>query len=347
MRRLGGDGVIERRAAAVTAEACYVKQTMRTPGWLAVALAVHAAALAAIVLAPVRPMSGRSSASSDVPSVASLETASVDVSFEGAAGATAEAAREPSSGQPPQPSREASSALTPSRAATTGAASATPGASSSEPMAMSNSPQTREPAPSGPGEPSPGGVVALPLTPGELGISGAGGRNPFLPRAEEKEPTSGPNTPAARAMRGTGLAHDRELGLGPEGPAIAALSEATTASIAPLQGRATFIVRTGGDGLVSAVDLLDSEGGPGWLDAGRIAFEKLRGKKMNVPRGASGMHMHIEVLSQMKLPNGQNSPVGSRLGDNGMPEMIIPDVSNIGSKPRRVIHARVVGTDVF
>jgi hypothetical protein len=187
------------------------------------------------------------------------------------------------------------------------------------------------------------GVVPVPPTAGELGI---GGRNPFLPRAEEKVP-SGADHPAARAMRGTGLAHDRELGLGPEGPAIAALEGATTSSIAPLRGRAIFLVRTGGDGLVSAIDLIDSEGGTGWMDAGRIALERLRGKKLAIPRGASAMNMRIEVRSEMKLPNGERAPVTVRRGEADMPELTIPDISNLGAKPRRVIHARAVGTDVL
>jgi hypothetical protein len=187
-------------------------------------------------------------------------------------------------------------------------------------------------------------VIPIPFSAAELGV---GGRNPFLPRAEEQPPSRGPDHPAARARRGTGLAHDRELGLGPEGPAIAALSDATMSSVAPLRGRALFIVRTDGDGLVSAIDLIDSAGGTGWMDAGRIAFEKLRGKKLAIPRGASAMNMHIEVRSEMKLPNGENAAIGARLGEKNMPEMTIPDVSNIGAKPRRVVHARAVGTDLL
>jgi hypothetical protein len=182
------------------------------------------------------------------------------------------------------------------------------------------------------------GVVAVPLTAEQLGI---GGRNFFLPRAAEKEP-AGP-----RIMRGTGLERDRDIGLGPEGPAITALSDATTTSIAPLKGRALFVVRAGGDGLVWAVELLDSEGGSGWRDAGRIALEKLRGKKMRMPVGASALNMRIEVRSEMKLPNGESAPIGGRLGENSMPELTIPDVSNLGAKPRRVVHARGVGTEIL
>jgi hypothetical protein len=195
--------------------------------------------------------------------------------------------------------------------------------------------------------PSSGGVVPIPIPSAQLGLGGIGASNPFLPRTEEKVPTSGPDAPAARAMRGTGLARDRELGLGPEGPVVKALSEATTASIAPLRGRAVFIVRSGGDGMVIGVDVVDAEGGTGWADAGKIALAALRGKKLVVPRGANGLSMRIEVSSDMKLPNGQSAPFGVRQGDNKMGELTIPDVSNLGSKPRRVVHSHVVSTELL
>ena len=57
--------------------------------------------------------------------------------------------------------------------------------------------------------------------------------------------------------------------------------------------------------------------------------------------------MRIEVRSEMKLANGQNAPFAGRLGENEMPEMTIPDVSNIGTKPRRVVHSRVVSTELL
>jgi hypothetical protein len=313
----------------------------RTPAWIAIATLVHAAALAALVWMPIRPPQPRA------PSEPQAET-EITVTLEseppaplpGASRAreradeppatTAEARRPSSRAATPAPGPEATSGVV----------------ASVEPSAAASA--SERPASGPPGSaPSGGAASPIPFTAAELGIGGTNGRNPFLPRAEEKPPADGADHPAARAMRGTGLAHDRELGLGPEGPAIAALGDATSRSIAPLRGRARFVVRTGGDGLVLGIDLLDSDGGPGWSDAGRIALESLRGKKMKLPRGATGMNMHIEIRSEMKLPNGENAPVGARLGDNKMPEFTIPDVSNIGQKPRRVVHARAVGTEVL
>ena len=301
--------------------------------WVAVATAAHAAGLLGLVLLPMRHAA--------VAAAPTLEIAELAISVEDEAPSSAALA---GMGVAVAEATPNESRLTPSppTALARGASGAT-GAASGEPMTAAVGSEIPPSGPPGPA--SSGGVSAIPFTARELGIGP--GNNPFLPKAEEKVPTTGPDTPIARSLRGTGLAHDRELGLGPEGPAITALQGATTASIAPLRGRAHFIVRTGGDGLVLGIDLVDSEGGTGWGDAGRLALEALRGKKFKVPSGARGMNMHVEVKSEMKLPNGQNAPVGGRLGANDMPELTMPDVSNIGASPRRVIHARAVGTDVL
>ena len=289
---------------------------------------LHALVLAALMVAPLRRTGERKEV--EAPAGA----AEITISVEEAVGATRERAR------------DAVEANAGARANTSASASANANANENPRGEIA---ELGVAAPAGseraPGTASSGSGIAIPIpySAAELGI---GGPNPFLPRREEKAPT-GPDHPAARAMRGTGLEHDRELGLGPEGPAITALTEATTSSIAPLRGRAMFVVRTGGDGVVSAIDLVDSEGGSGWVDAGRIALESLRGKKLRIPSGATGMNMHIEVRSEMKLPNGENAPFGGRRGDNDMPELTIPDVSNIGSKPRRVVHARAAGTELL
>jgi hypothetical protein len=312
--------------------------------WIAVATAVHVVALAGLVLVPIRR------GHELTPQVGAPPAAEVEVTLDTAARSAPEEQRaaQPETSHPSPPTVGAAERVTP-RSPTASASSAPAGAARAA-AGMSSSEPTGAP-PSGEGPPAPSGtpgsgegVVPIPLTASQLGI---GRDNPFMPRSEEKVPTSGPNTPAARAMRGTGLARDRELGLGPEGPAVRALADATSSSIAPLRGRAVFLVRTGGDGLVSAIDVVDSEGGSGWLDAGRIALEALRGKKLNVPRGAAGMSMRIEVRSDMKLPSGENAPLTGRLGANGMPEMTIPDVADLGSKPRRVVHSRVVSTELL
>lgn len=303
---------------------------MRTPAWVALATALHALAIAALLWIPIRRPREPESTEPPTP----VESTEIAVTLD-------EPEQPPSANEANEAPAVASSERTAlrrfsARERATAEIGSAPEAPSKEALAAPN------------GSAAPGGMRAIPFTAAELGIGAPSGNgNRFLPRAEEKPPAGGPDHPAARAMRGTGLAHDRELGLGPEGPAIAALSDATSRSIAPLKGRAVFVVRTAGDGLVLGIDLLDSDGGPGWGDAGRLALESMRGKKMVVPRGATGMNMHIEIRSDLKLPNGESAPVGARLGENEMPEFTIPDPSNIGAKPRRVIHARSVGTDLL
>ncbi|MDB5213288.1 MAG: hypothetical protein JWO86_1215 [Myxococcaceae bacterium] len=334
-------------------ETCFGARTMRgragaaqwrTPAWTAVAAVVHAVALAALMLAPVRR--ARDAAAPSPPTEATEITIALENEPPGERDRAGErrdeearAATASAAGAIAEPrSMTRSATATPATAASGEAATAPVG---SEGRATGASAETGGPPTASSG--GTGGVEAIPFSAAELGI---GGTNPFLPRREEKAP-AGADHPAARAMRGTGLARDRELGLGPEGPAIKALEGATTSSIAPLRGRAMFVIRTGEDGVVSAIDLVDSEGGPGWADAGRIALESLRGKKIRVPRGATGLNMHIEVRSDMKLPNGEDAPFGARRGENGVPELTMPDISNIGSKPRRVVHARATGTEVL
>lgn len=324
---------------------CYARvmnERVRGPeatAWIALAAALHAAAIASLF--SVRVDHGH-----DVPA-GSAESAEIALDLEGEPERAAPRVDEPRRPLESNPSdtRTAGLAVThpPSRASSgaPAGAAAPPSASSSEPMR----------APQGNGEAtsssSSAGVAPIPFTPEQLGIGGAGGRNPFLPRHEETVPTSGRDAPAARAMRGTGLARDRELGLGPEGPVVSALADATSSSLAPVRGRAVFLVRANGDGLVSGIDVIDSEGGSGWIDAGKIALEKLRGKKLKIPTGAKGMNMRIEVLSEMKVPSGQDSLFGARQGENKMPEMTIPDPADIGAKPRRVVRSHVVSTEAL
>ncbi len=204
-----------------------------------------------------------------------------------------------------------------------------------------------EPAPSGSATFTlPGPVVAL--TPAELGISGAGGPNLFATSpafAPQGESGEAPPRPAAeRALRDALRASDRVVGLGPEGPAITALREATSSSLAPLNGRALFTIRAGADGEVLGIDLLHASGGSGWDDAKRLALEALRGKKLSLPRGAKGANVRIEIVSELSYPSGQRSKLGLGVRPGAI---VLPDESNIGQNPTRKIHARATGTEVF
>jgi hypothetical protein len=219
------------------------------------------------------------------------------------------------------------------------------GASSSAPAASG------EPSGAPDVAPAPGGsaTFTMPrsLSPAELGLA-SGGPNPFATSPGFAPPSSSsseaPRPAAERALRDALRASDRIVGLGPEGPAVTALREATSSSLAPLNGRARFTIRAGENGEVLGIDLLDATGGTGWDDAKRLALEALRSKKLVLPRGAKGANIHVEIVSELSYPSGQKSglELGLRPG-----AVVLPDESNIGQRPTRKIHARATGTEVF
>ncbi|MDB4942161.1 MAG: hypothetical protein JWP97_1695 [Labilithrix sp.] len=297
--------------------------------WIVAAGALHAAVFVALAFLPVRGAAHPPAVDAPSEIEVAVETATTTTAAPPAPSPAPEATAAPASaGLAPT---MAAAAIASSRA---GVREGAPAASSEVAAAEATSG-----TPGGERPPSP------PLTPEQLGLGGIGKSNPFLPR--RAEPEASLDKPRRERLRGTGLEHDTQLGLGPEGPALGALSDGTRMSIAPLEGRAIFLVRSDRDGLVSSIDLLDSAGGTGWLEAGKLAFEALKAKRFRVPTGANGLAMRIEVTSGMKLPNGQDAPVGTRRGAGGMPELTIPDVSNIGAAPRRVVKSRIVSTEAL
>jgi hypothetical protein len=137
----------------------------------------------------------------------------------------------------------------------------------------------------------------------ELGIGRA---NPFLPRSEQAVARAESKRAIDRALKDPARERDREVGLGPAGPVVNALNEATARSTAPVRGRAVFIVTTDDKGAI-AIELRDSEGGRrGWDDARRVALEALKSKKLRLPPGATRAVMRLEVTSGWKLPGGQD-----------------------------------------
>lgn len=216
------------------------------------------------------------------------------------------------------------------------------------------------------------------------------GEHPSGTGASDPSGPSGPSDASSRAVQESlrdGLRRrDEALGLGPEGPVRVALAEGTSRSIAPVRGRATFTVVTNAAGVVTGIELLDTDGErSGWADAARVAFAELKDKKLSLPPGAKSASMTIEVTSAWKLPNGQDpgtevslfgrtvskgegkdaakvtilDPVPKIRMTNiaigsGEP-ILVPtvqidlfqtsfDPSNVGAKPRRIIHTRVIDT---
>ena len=210
--------------------------------------------------------------------------------------------------------------------------------------------------------------------------------NPFLPRSQAAVERAEGKRAVDHAMKDPARERERELGLGPEGPVITALGDATWRSLAPVRGRATFVVTAEQTGVVG-LELFSEEGGrAGWADAARIARDALAGKKLRLPPNVRRAVMKIEVTSAWKLPSGQDpgadvsvfgigvkkgegkdSPKVSILDpipklrvvelakDIKVPVLVLQidlfstnsDPSNIGAKAQRVIHAHSVDTQLM
>lgn len=204
-------------------------------------------------------------------------------------------------------------------------------------------------------------------------------RNPFLPRsAGEAGPASTTFRSAApegrsaadakRAVEGMMKAelreHDRGIGLTPEGPILAALRDATYASSSPERGRATFVAVVDAAGIV--VDLRiaganESAATKGWEDTLARAKRALVGAKLAM-RGAGLTELRIAVVSEVLLPSGSEAPVAPALSasrvaitgaapdqgvTSGVPKTVTVgtfDLSDVGARPRRVVHVRVVSS---
>jgi hypothetical protein len=188
------------------------------------------------------------------------------------------------------------------------------------------------------------------------------------------------------SIRAAGQEHDRALGLGPEGPVLSALGSATSRSTAPVTGRAIFLAIANGAGEVVGISVLECDGAHSdWAGAAQIALGDLKGKKLRMPSSASRAEMKIEVTSAWKMPNGQDpgtevsvlgAPVTKGEGKNStkvtildpipkihmteiVPGVVVPvpevnitifgtngDPSNIGASPRRIVHTRLIASNV-
>lgn len=185
----------------------------------------------------------------------------------------------------------------------------------------------------------------------------------------------------ALSLRSAAREREHELGLGPEGPVLTALRSATSATTAPVTGRAVFVARANHDGLVTLLELLSCDGArEGWTAAATEAFRALQSKKLRIPSYAKLAEMTIAVSSGWKMPNGHDPgtdvtamqvPVArGASGKNGTTmdilnvkidrvrlnrDLTIPvpatrldvvatngDSSNLGAKPRRIVHTELL-----
>jgi hypothetical protein len=121
------------------------------------------------------------------------------------------------------------------------------------------------------------------------------------------------------ALRAPARRRERELGLGPEGPVLHALGDATTASQAPVRGRAVFLAVADARGMIVGIDVLECNGErPGWASAAALARFALKSIKLRMPSTARRAEMRIEVVSDWKLPSLHDPGVDSSVFSIGV-----------------------------
>jgi len=183
------------------------------------------------------------------------------------------------------------------------------------------------PAATAPGAPAaaPGDT---PLSLAQLGVGS--GNNPFLAPSDPQQPSAqqpsrqqssrqgrsarhpgGPPTGRElgeridHVLRSALAEHDRELGLGPEGPAVAAVLDLVMQSNTSPNPDALLVLRTDGDGQTLYVDVAEASGDTdAWNAIAQSLLQALRGKKLRVPHGSGGVTMQLRVGSRETLPSG-------------------------------------------
>src|SRR5262249_40363226 len=151
------------------------------------------------------------------------------------------------------------------------------------------------PAPAAP-EPSSstgtGGGVTFGNAPPATATLAIDGHNPFLADHEKTDTTADAKHRVEAALRQPARDRERELGLGPEGPVLTAIGEATATTTTPVQGRAVFFAIANGLGEVVSIQVAECDGSrSSWAAAGAIALESLKGKKLRVPSSATRAEM--------------------------------------------------------
>ncbi len=239
------------------------------------------------------------------------------------------------------------------------------------------------PAASSATSPLPAIVTSLPAAAPRIGLA-LDGPNTFVasssleapigPRSPASPPGAPPRTVAERSRAAEAMLRDpsrrreRDLGLGPEGPVLRALGDATTASFAPVKGRAVFRAVADATGMIVGIDVISCDGGrAGWANAAELAREALKGEKLRMPSTAKRAEMRIEIVSELKMPSGHDPGVGVSIlglpitkGDGAQAtkvDILDPftlnafalagDPVDIGAKSRRVVRTRLLDSEVL
>lgn len=174
-------------------------------------------------------------------------------------------------------------------------------------------------------------------------------------------------SPRDRSFREALDAHDRELGLGPSGPLVAAAREAGSLPSAPDTGNAIFDVDADASGKVLSASVVSfSTDGSGWTAVAQQLVTLMSPKTLRLPLGAHGIRVRLRISAERSLPSGQRGethagavpddvpgadPVCEGSGwlrkcTKGMPlgaTMNTVDVANLGARASRIVRAQILG----
>jgi hypothetical protein len=180
----------------------------------------------------------------------------------------------------------------------------------------------------------------------ELAALALDGTNRFMGSRETPEQAARAaeqhaNQAAGEAMRGA--LHDRDvsLGLGGGGPVVTALEAAVRQSTAPDESHAVLIAIADATGTVLRVEVESATDNPAYRGIAEDVLTRLRGQKLRVPEGSRGLAMRIDVASRIASPSGG----GAGLDPRSMGAHF--DIADLGAKPHRIIHARVLGEELL
>jgi hypothetical protein len=124
-----------------------------------------------------------------------------------------------------------------------------------------------------------------------------------------------------RAMARDQADRDRSVGLGP-GSAVASAAESAIREVGAPDGWAIFDVTLNGQGIVSAVKLVDAATA-GWQKAAPAIQSKLASNAVKLPASFGGARVRVKLMAKFQLPNGQKDQVElikplERVGEPGV-----------------------------
>lgn len=136
---------------------------------------------------------------------------------------------------------------------------------------------------------------------------GVGSRhNPFLTMPAPEVPLRNVLNQRVQQMLQTGLgAHDQEVGLGPEGPAVALAERIVMESATQPNTSGLLLIRTDASGIAVHVEVLQADNETrGWERIAEELKRELAKKPLRVPSGSAGVSFQLRVVSRVQLPSG-------------------------------------------